>query len=126
MRTRQESFWGAGAAFRLGGLGLVGHGEGKDHREVGALTLHALHHDLPAHEPDQLVGDGHSQARSAKAAGGAGVLLLKGTEDAADKFGLHTDACIVDAEHEIHHAVAQKHLADGDDNLALRGELDGV
>ena len=30
---------------------------------------------------------------------------------------VYTDAGIVDAEHEIHHAVAQKHLADGDRGL---------
>ena len=126
MRTRQESFWGAGAAFRLGGLGLVGHGEGKDHREVGALTLHALHHDLPAHEPDQLVGDGHFQARSAKAAGGAGVLLLKGAENTVDELGIHADAGVVDPEHQIQRPLPQEHLAEGDGDLPLAGEFHRV
>ena len=117
---------GCRSGFRLGGLGLVGHGEGKDHREVGALTLHALHHDLPAHEPDQLVGDGHSQARSAKAAGGAGVLLLKGTENAVDELGIHADAGVVDPEHQIQRPLPQEHLAEGDGDLPLAGEFHRV
>ncbi len=113
----------------LGGRGLgkgVGGGgrgaEGEGEVEGGALADGAVDADGAAHEFDEALADDEAEAGAAVFAGGGGVDLGEGAEEAVDAVGGDADAGVVDDE--LDGAGAGGEDLDGDG--AGGGELDGV
>ena len=104
----------------------AGHGQRKKHREFRAHIRLAFHHDLAAHQAHHLVADSHTQAGAAKAARGAGILLLKGLENSFQKFRLHANAGIFYTDHQIQLSALQEHLPESNRYRAFTGEFHGV
>ena len=95
--------------------------------EAAAVARLALDPDAPAHQFDQLRGDGQAEPRAAVAARRRRVGLHEGAEDLPLLVGRHADAGVRHGELRDR-AVSRQHgpTRDVDDDLALLGELDGV
>ena len=77
---------------------LLLEAEAQAHRELRPLPGPALYRDGPAHEVDDVLGDGHAQAGALDAADGGGALPLKGLEDAGEEVLAHADARVLHGE----------------------------
>ena len=94
--------------------------------ERAALARFALDRDLASHQLGQLLGDRQSESRAAIFAGGRGVGLLEGLEQALDLRLAHADAGIAHGKLDELAVGGVLQNANLDRDLALLGELDGV
>jgi hypothetical protein len=84
----------------------------------------AAHADLAAHEFGQALDDGEPEAGAAVVAGGGGIDLREGLEQAVDAIGGDADAGVGDFDAQL--AGPNAGAGGVQDHVALVGELDGV
>ena len=94
--------------------------------EGAALAVFAFHPHIAAHEIGQFLGDGQPQPGAAVLPRCGGVGLLEGLEQLADLFLRQADARVPDGKAEKAVLVRFFNDLDGNDDLALFGELDGI
>ena len=107
---------------------LTGHLEVKGHHELGALAQLAFDLDATVHHINDVLRDGHPQARALNAAHRGSVLAREVVEDVVDELGRHTDAVVLHVEH-VGHVIFEGARLFGyadDDVAVVRGVLDRV
>ena len=100
--------------------------QGGGEPEGGALSRRAAHPHLAAHQGRQALADGQPQAGATVFAGGGAVGLGKAGEQARDLLGCQADAGVVHLKAQRGAVAVFFDHGDGDADLALVGELEGV
>ena len=103
-----------------------GRGEARGKVKGAADSRRALHPEFPAHESDQLAGDGQAEPRAAVPAGGGAVALGESLEHPGLLFRGDADAGVAHREPENNLPVPQRIQLAVDHHLAALGKLDGI
>ncbi len=100
--------------------------EGQFDAEGAAFSRRRFDGDAAAHQFDQALADRQAEAGAAKLAGGRGVTLEEGREQAGDHGRRHADAGVADRNLQALFVVVQGPAGEMDADAADRGEFDGI
>ena len=102
--------------------------DGSDHRERegGSAAWGAFAGDVTAHEFGEVPADGEAEASAAIASRIAGVALFEGVEESLADGGVDSDTGVSDDPDHAAGLVGEERSDQGDLDLAVLGELDGI
>ncbi len=108
-----------------------GHASGREAQagrepERAALARRAVHADIAAHEPREVLADGQAEAGAAEAPGGGGIRLREALEQPARLLPVEPDARVAHAEVQQRGVGLPPFGAHAEDDLTARCELHGI